>query len=313
MILSNDEMDRVLDDFEDVMASDEEIVSVAIEPGGEEQTPRIVIWHLNPDRAGLLGSIASQYELQRSSAEALTLAVVVERSGPIDPELGRPDDPSLFEGASVAAGMVGRAGTKISRPNGSWGTVGLSGSAVRAAFGSKVCQLSTPFIVTNSHVVNALGTMMTNGGVQVGKAHCLFDLDQKPSFDYGQIEWSQNVDKANFFRVYEANNSAGKRLAGLRVATLNAAVGKQGAKTGWTTGKVTARAIITLTGHKGTFRCWRATYASAPGDSGSPVLQQVNGAWYSVGIHFAGGAHFAGWDVIGPGAGKKEFAIEAKP
>ena len=313
MILSNDELDRLLDDFEELMASDDEVVSVAIEHGGEEETPRVVIWHLNPQRAGLIGSIAPQYELQRSSAEAFTLAVVVERSDPIEPELGLPDDPSLFEGASVTAGLVGRAGTKISRPNGSWGTVGLSGSSVRAAFGSKVCQLGTPFIVTNSHVVNALGTMMTNGGVQVGKAHCLFDLDQNPSFDYGQIDWSQNVDKANFFRVYDANDPAGKQLAGLRVVAANAAVGKQGAKTGWTTGKASGRAIITLKGHKGRFRCWRGTYASAPGDSGSPVLHQVGGAWYSVGIHFAGGPHFAGWDVIGPGAGKNEFAIEAKP
>jgi hypothetical protein len=291
MPLTNEEMDRILEDFRPILENDEQLVAVDVEHDEDGENPTIYLRHLNPSRSTYQ---EQSYNLLRSGT-TLTIPIVVVKSDEVLLELAGPDEKSVFDEMSDVAHLVGMAGTKIARSSGSWGTLCLSGRNVRVKFGEKTCEVNGPFVFTNSHVARRLGNRLISFGRTVGKVNCLYNLNARRAFDYGQAPWTENLAEQNFFRVYDSGGP-NKVIRGLQAITVNARIGKQGAKTGWTTGRATGKSLTRVRGYDGLFPSWKGTYGSDSGDSGSPIIREVNGRWYHVGIHFSSGPRFQSWD-----------------
>jgi hypothetical protein len=291
MRIAADQIDRILDELMPLMEADEEIVAIGVDPGEGETDPRIVVRHLNPNKAQLN---LSRHRHMSLAGEAIELPLVVEQSDPLTLQLAQPDEPSFLDDLADSASLVGMSGTKVGRSGGGWGTLCLSGSRISATFDGKSCAVDGPFVCTNSHVADAVGTQLVSFNKVIGTVDCVFDLEARLAFDFATCPWTQNLRQENFFTVFEAGGRR-KEIAGLRVVG-RGAIAKQGARTGWSTGQVGNKERIRVSGHKGIYPAWRGSYRSDNGDSGSPVLQQIAGQWYLVGIHFSSGPYFQSWD-----------------
>lgn len=294
MLLTNNEMDQILNDFRDIIEADKQLVAVDIEHDETGGNPVIYLRHLNPRKSSYS---QKSYILSRSGKgkDTLTIPVLLVESDEILPELAGPDERSIFDDVSATEPLVGMAGTKVSRDGGSWGTLCLSGRNVNVEFDGQICAVDGPFVFTNSHVARRVGNRLFNFGKLLGTVDCLFDLNTRPTFDYGQAPWIENLMEQNFFRVYSSQGS-NKVIQNVQPATANIQIGKQGAKTGWTTGRATGKSMTRVKGYEGIFPSWKGTYRSASGDSGSPIMYENDGKWYHVGIHFSSGPRFQSWD-----------------
>ena len=295
--LTPPERERLLDELDALLASRDDLHVCEIDESGE--TARIVV--IADDPAALSGMTEHVFE-----AEGGRVAIPVEvRAGRrLRADLGRAEDLALAHGPALAPGNWGRSGSLIQRAtDGGWGTLTVSTKAiniqiVRRRRVVQSCSRQAPTLVTNSHVVRAVGTEMLYTGARIGVADCHFNLNWHDSADYGQIAWDRNVDPANYFRAIDDTDPAGRKIENLAAVAPGMAVSKQGARTGWTSGAVGNRRTIKLDGYNGTFRCWQGSYAAMGGDSGSPVLHLSGGKWFVVGIHFAENSHFWSWDAF---------------
>lgn len=291
MILSKDQVNEILDDLMKRMEADEGIVSVGVENGDDDSEAVVVFGHLEPEAF----EYEEQYVFSSAAGEEIRLPTSVEQAEPIRLELARPDEPSFLDTVPDQSSIMGMSGTKIGYSGGGWGTLCLSGAKISATFRGKTCSVEGGFVCTNAHVADAVGKQLSTSRRVYGRVNCVFDLDAPLAFDLGTAKWTANPKPTNFFTVYQSRGGA-KKIEGLREAKANALISKQGAKTGWTTGRAARKVRIRVEGHSGIYPAWRGTYRSAAGDSGSPVLQQSAGKWYLVGIHFASGPHFQSWD-----------------
>lgn len=307
MPLSSEEMDGILENYREILLSNKDLIAVDILHDENGENPKIFIRTRNPDA---LKAEGLRSQLPSLSGRGGDIPVEVVGSDPVVPELALDGEESLFDGMADVSKYLGMSGTKLSKP-GAWGTLCLSGSSISVSIGSTACALNSSFILTNSHVAEAKGVAFTSFGSDIGKTDCVMDLDASPSLDCGIIAWTSNGRSAAHFRVFEEGSDTGKEIKGLRVPKVGDTVGKQGARTGWTTGRVSGKTITTLEGHAGTFSSWMADYGSAGGDSGSPILVKEGDDWHLVGIHFSSGPRFAGWDLVGSSAEGK-IGITAK-
>lgn len=302
MQLTIEQMNRILADLQYLFESDENLVAIDIEHDENGENPKILLQHLKPDlfqQAQKSNSLGRTYILDSIvNNETIELPIELVKSDPITLELAQPDEKSIFDDLIDTTSLVGLAGTKISRENGSWGTLCLSGINIKIEFDGKICSVEDSFIITNSHVARKLGNKLFSFGKQIGTVSCLFDLNDKRACDIGLAPWTSDLVKKNLFKVYNPSGSP-NTINKLQTVANNARIHKQGAKTGLTKGVVKGKTVTRVEGYTGLFPAWKGTYKSDGGDSGSPILMQgENGEWFHSGIHFSSGPRFQSWDDV---------------
>ena len=216
---------------------------------------------------------------------------------------GLPSDDPLKLAAERRGPRSGQGGSQLIHTDGSWGTLTLSleGMTIELSQGGVVqqrCHRSGPTLISNAHVMEPVGTTLTNYGDVVGRTSCQFDLNRVFTVDYAHADWTNFIEPGNYARVLDPSNVAGRRVVAFAPASAGMPVSIQGARSGWQQGAVVARAITGLTGYSGRIKCWIGNYTNNFGDSGSAVITRNGANWTWVGVHFAANGHFWSWDNL---------------
>jgi len=305
--LTDTETHLLLDQLDHLFEDDPHVNFIRLEQD-EDGDDYILIGHQSPDTSKFQNSIDFT-----NGNSTTTLSVKVEFSDPFQEEIA-PNNITDYAYDYISSDC-GLAGTRIWNDSG-WGTASMSarGLKLEVTRSGRVihrCERSGPTIASNAHVMKRGGLTISFEGGNIGVCECLFDLNHGVGVDYGHLAWGQNVRTENYLHVFMPNSPSRKeRVYGAAVFGHGFGVGKQGARTGWTTGYVGNITSIRLQGYNGSFRCRKASYASAPGDSGSAILCKINNQWKWGGIHFASGPHFLSWDSVSTVAENKATQLK---
>jgi hypothetical protein len=289
MQLTSEQMDNILDSNLHIIMQDPNVIALEFEVEEDGNVTALLVIHREPETAREFLP-----NLTTPGAALLDLPVKVIQGDEIVDELGRVADGPPMEGASLLA-TAGMSGTTV-REGGFYGTLCLSGSQIAIDMGGRTCTLNAPFLLSNSHVFHAVGRkILSFGNNHLGTVTCLYDLEARTTFDAGIARGTDQLDPQNAFVVFNPDGPE-RKIEGLRTVERNWAISKQGARTGWTSGRTVSPARITVRGHRAVYPCWKGTYSSLGGDSGSPILHEIDGKWFLVGIHFASGPYFHSWN-----------------
>lgn len=288
MKLTASEMNDILDTYLGVFEEDRDVVAIEFEFGDDGDILAIRIKHRDPANAKI------SEPFLKSDDRAPGLPVKLVASDEIVEEIGGPNDTPLID-KSDSAQSAGMAGTTV-REGGYWGTLSLYGGSIRIAHDSIACEVDGPFLLSNSHVMHAAGrTVQSDDYEDIGTVDRVGDLEGRITFDAGVARAHPDLKASHNFLVFSADGQP-KKIVGLRTVEPGISIAKQGARTGWSSGRSTGPARIRVRGHKAIYPCWGGTYRAKGGDSGSPVLHQDQDGWYLVGIHFASGPYYHSWD-----------------
>lgn len=292
MELTAKEMEQILDWNLDLITDDEDAVSLEFEIDDSGDVRALVLFHRHPDQA-------KQVPAQRTTPVAgrdIVLPLKVVQGPEAREDIGGPEDGPPFDADLPLAGTIGMSGTTVRQGN-FWGTLCLSGSRISIVFeGTRKCSLDHPFLLSNSHVFHGAGLEVKSYAHQdLGTVTCLYNLEAPTTFDTGIARGTGILDPAHAFLVFNPGGQP-RRIEGLKTPFRGMQIGKQGARSGWSSGQVSSPMRTRVAGHRAVYPGWRATYSSLPGDSGSPILHEDAGKLYLVGIHFASGGSFQSWN-----------------
>lgn len=300
MNLSDVQMQQILDYNLDLIEDDPGAVSLEFELDADEEVVGLLLVHVDPDRAKARPGDRSTVV----DGEEIVLPLRIVKGAEPEDDVGGPEDEPPLDDDVGLHHTLGMSGTTV-RKGTSWGTLCLSGSRISIVLeGTRKCALDEPFLLSNSHIFDEAGARIRSvNDRHLGTATCVYSLEKKKTFDAGIARGTGALDPSHAFILFNPEGHP-RQLQGLKTVRTGWKIFKQGAKTGWTKGKVGSPIRTRVKGHKAIYPAWRGTYRSLPGDSGSPVVYQEAGKWYLVGIHFASGPSFHSWNnaavVAGP-------------
>ena len=135
---------------------------------------------------------------------------------------------------------------------------------------------------------------MRSFGQAVGTTSCSYGCVSPKPFDLGIVPLDTSVSTENMAKVYR-KDAAPRAVVGTQLPSVKMQIGKQGARTGWTSGTVRGKSVTKIKGCSRLYKSWKGTYRSKGGDSGSPILHETESGLVLVGIHFASGHRFHSW------------------
>lgn len=293
MDLTSSQMEELLDLNLDIIENDPGVIALEFEVDEAGDVTALLVVHRDPDAAKPITSP----RVAALEGQRVELLVKLVQGDEIVEDLGRPEDePPIDETTSLSLHhTLGMSGTTV-REGRFWGTLCLSGSSIAINMSGRKCALYEPFLLSNSHVFHATRREIKSVDRRhLGTVTCLYDLEKPTTFDAGIARGTSALPADHAFLAFNPGGEP-RKIEGLKTVLKGWAIAKQGAKTGWSEGTAKSTARIRIKGHKALYRCWRGTYISGKGDSGSPVLHNSGGRWYLIGIHFASGPYFHSWD-----------------
>jgi hypothetical protein len=287
--LSTDDLDQILKANIALLEDDPDAVALEFDISDDGDVLGLVLVHqrLTTKKSSLKAIAAAPLGLP-------SLPLRMERGTlPVD-EIAEVDVEPLHDEALVDSN-IGLGGTKVCE-GGGCGTLTLSGASISIIHDGRSCGSTAPFLLSNSHVFHRAGGVVEHRKSPIGLVTCVFDLEAKTTFDAGVAASNASVPSSNAFKVLNPNGEP-LQIDRLVTAEPRMKVAKMGMVSGWTEGRVGSPTITRIFGHRALYPCWKATYRSRGGDSGSPILwKDENGLWCLVGIHFSSGPQFQSWN-----------------